>query len=38
MLEEKYELRIPSDAIFISGYYDNELQDAAVHITFAAIQ
>ena len=34
MLEEKYELRIPSDAIFISGYYDNELQDAAVHITF----
>jgi hypothetical protein len=34
LLKDRYELTIPESAIFIDGYYDNEYQDNAVHITF----
>lgn len=34
MLNEKYELSIPDSAVFLGGYYDNAMQDDAVHIAF----
>ena len=33
MLREKYDLNIPEDAEFISGYYDNQPQDDWFHLT-----
>lgn len=34
LLKDQYHVIIPKSAVFINGYYDNEYQDSAVHITF----
>lgn len=33
-LAERYELQIPSDAVFIRGHYEHTLQDPSVNINF----
>ncbi|NLD47204.1 MAG: hypothetical protein GX660_08385 [Clostridiaceae bacterium] len=34
MLEERYDLKIPEDSVFVSGYYDNAFVDSSIYITF----